>query len=257
VQINPNKLQKGGGSGFGLYITKGIVKLHGGSIWATSEGEGLGTTFSVQLPLLSSPATTSTAVNDSANALLPHSTTLPLLEMTTLGKDSSHHDSGGSQGNNSAINSTINSAINTARRSVTFALSPLEAATTTPRPLPPLTTYTSTTTATATAADIDAIASSVPFTHHVPPAVEVKQAGPQLPPLHVLVVDDSMLNRRMLKNSLQLDGHTCVEAEDGLEAVSRIVAADKAELLNMARYESSRWDQTPTPQHASNVLAAF
>ena len=53
----------------------------------------------------------------------------------------------------------------------------------------------------------------------------------QLKPLRVFVVDDSMLNRRMLKNSLQLDGHTCEEAEDGLEAVSRIVAiiADSAE----------------------------
>ena len=51
VQINPNKLQKGGGSGFGLFITKGIVKLHGGSIWVESEGEGHGTTFFVQLPL--------------------------------------------------------------------------------------------------------------------------------------------------------------------------------------------------------------
>jgi len=55
VQINPNKLQKGGGSGFGLFITKGIVKLHGGSIWAESEGEGHGTTFAVQLPLCTEP----------------------------------------------------------------------------------------------------------------------------------------------------------------------------------------------------------
>jgi signal transduction histidine kinase len=55
VQINPNKLQKGGGSGFGLYITKGIVELHGGSIWAESEGEGHGATFVVQLPLCTEP----------------------------------------------------------------------------------------------------------------------------------------------------------------------------------------------------------
>ena len=65
MQINPNKLQvsptltisifssypyrpplsllqNGGGSGFGLFITKGIVKLHDASIWAESEGEDKG-----------------------------------------------------------------------------------------------------------------------------------------------------------------------------------------------------------------------
>ena len=44
------------------------------------------------------------------------------------------------------------------------------------------------------------------------------------PPLHVLIVDDSTLNRRILRSSLQLDGgHTCEEAVDGLEAVSRVM----------------------------------
>ena len=38
VQFNPEVLQGGGGSGFGLYICKGIVDLHGGSIDVFSEG---------------------------------------------------------------------------------------------------------------------------------------------------------------------------------------------------------------------------
>ena len=53
VQFNANELQAGGGSGFGLFITKGIVLLHkDANIWAESEGEGKGCTFFVELPLV-------------------------------------------------------------------------------------------------------------------------------------------------------------------------------------------------------------
>ena len=38
IQFNPEVLQGGGGSGFGLFICKGIVDLHGGSIGVFSEG---------------------------------------------------------------------------------------------------------------------------------------------------------------------------------------------------------------------------
>ena len=51
IQFNPEKLQSGGGSGFGLYICKGIVDLHEGFLAVFSEGEGLGSTFTVQLPM--------------------------------------------------------------------------------------------------------------------------------------------------------------------------------------------------------------
>jgi len=39
VQFNPEKLQAGGGSGLGLWITKGIVDMHGGAIRVWSAGE--------------------------------------------------------------------------------------------------------------------------------------------------------------------------------------------------------------------------
>jgi signal transduction histidine kinase len=47
VQFNANKLQAGGGSGLGLWISKGIVDLHHGLLSATSPGIGLGCTFIV------------------------------------------------------------------------------------------------------------------------------------------------------------------------------------------------------------------
>ena len=52
VQFNPETLQAGGGSGFGLYISKGIVDLHGGKLGVWSAGEGEGCTFTVRIPMV-------------------------------------------------------------------------------------------------------------------------------------------------------------------------------------------------------------
>lgn len=40
------------GSGLGLYIAQELVKAHNGRIWAESEGEGRGSTFFIELPLV-------------------------------------------------------------------------------------------------------------------------------------------------------------------------------------------------------------
>jgi CheY-like chemotaxis protein len=47
--------------------------------------------------------------------------------------------------------------------------------------------------------------------------------SPLLPlPFELLVVDDSRLCRKMLQKCLRADGHTCTEAQDGLEAVAMV-----------------------------------
>ena len=41
-----------GGLGLGLAIARVLVELHGGRIWAVSDGLGEGATFKIQLPLI-------------------------------------------------------------------------------------------------------------------------------------------------------------------------------------------------------------
>lgn len=48
--------RKFGGLGLGLAIVRHLTELHGGTVWVDSQGEGLGTTFTAQLPLMTATA---------------------------------------------------------------------------------------------------------------------------------------------------------------------------------------------------------
>jgi len=50
-QVESSRSRKFQGTGLGLSLTKSLVGLHGGKIWAESKGEGLGATFSFTLPV--------------------------------------------------------------------------------------------------------------------------------------------------------------------------------------------------------------
>ncbi len=60
--------RKTGGLGLGLAIVKSIVELHGGTVEARSAGEGQGSTFVVQLPILATRALTPSMTSASEDA---------------------------------------------------------------------------------------------------------------------------------------------------------------------------------------------
>jgi two-component system, sensor histidine kinase len=146
VQFNPEKLQAGGGSGLGLWITQEILNLHDGSISVSSEGEGKGSTFTIEMPMTRRPVATSPSVDPRVPDNHTHS-------METAQESHTLQESG------SAPQSTVG---------------------------------------------------------------EVVEVSPGRQSYTVLIVDDSRLNRKMLQKCLRADGHTCFEAEDGLEAIAMV-----------------------------------
>jgi len=51
TQLEPTFVKRYQGAGLGLALTKRLIELHGGTLWAESAGEGRGSTFRVLLPL--------------------------------------------------------------------------------------------------------------------------------------------------------------------------------------------------------------
>lgn len=53
-QVGRSQDHSCGGLGIGLSIVKAFVELHGGTVWADSDGEGCGSTFTIHMPLVES-----------------------------------------------------------------------------------------------------------------------------------------------------------------------------------------------------------
>ena len=165
VQFNPEKLQAGGGSGLGLWITEQITSLHQGKISVHSEGEGKGTSFTVEMPMIRNTANTT------------HDAIVPLIASYPSQSDLQGRDC-----------EEFGDALSGQTK---YDRIPSFSATTT------------------------ALGSDMSLLDTVTP--------PSPPPSYeMLVVDDSRLNRKMLLKCLRADGHTCLEGQDGLEAVAMV-----------------------------------
>jgi signal transduction histidine kinase len=62
TQADTSLARSHGGLGLGLAVVKGLVELHGGSVRGESDGPGMGSVFTVELPLAADPLTSTTTV---------------------------------------------------------------------------------------------------------------------------------------------------------------------------------------------------
>jgi signal transduction histidine kinase/CheY-like chemotaxis protein len=200
VQFNPEILQAGGGSGLGLHITNNIVQMHGGTIAASSEGFGKGSTFTVEInmqrkktrqndepwvtairPLKVGPSKTSSPV------------TVPQGSSSLSLCCDSRDGSGAKPLDLSQVIECLNAVTSDGQdprqlfRNQNFP---------DPRTPPMLESYTFNKFAENNAGDNTCY--------------------------DVLVVDDSSLNRKLLCKLFRTAGYTCEEADDGIRAIEKV-----------------------------------
>jgi signal transduction histidine kinase len=71
-QADSSTTRNFGGLGLGLAIVRHLVELHGGTVWADSEGGGKGATFSAMFPLLPEPTPAPLHVSSETNGFDKH-----------------------------------------------------------------------------------------------------------------------------------------------------------------------------------------
>jgi signal transduction histidine kinase len=213
VQFSPEKLQSGGGSGLGLWITAGILDLHDGDIRVHSEGEGSGSTFIAELPMIRYPAVSLLRGTPVEHMCLfdeiPESAHHSLEELDffteTIDRSMVYDKSMTRQPSASTFNNYSDSQYSS-REEVIVALNG----------------------------------------HNQSENIEGVEGGAvggaggggggdggddKIRAFDLLVVDDSRLNRKMLLKCLKANGHTCWEAEDGVEAVAAVEKRMRDRLL--------------------------
>lgn len=244
-----------------MMITKALADLHGGEVSVSSAGKGLGSVFTVTLPL-SSPPTTSNIITTTTPTSLHSSTRSPSHGVRThLSKDGIHDNS---LGESVCASDRLTALLynNCSNHSINIPTSPIEKNDDIPPGLNSIPSNNlllhgngnnirdlNSVSSCTESKDEHAIGYKIiPTDLHgllfgqsttVCPILdesvvetssmhETSSILSVCPPknlrlLNILVVDDSKLNRKMLVKYLKLDNHTVHEAEDGLIAISKVV----------------------------------
>ena len=209
IQFDPEKNQGGGGSGFGLFISKGIVDLHNGSISVRSEGEGHGCSFVLAMPMvraLFDPAAELDPV--AAGDDYPMSPNgLPMLNI------SAESDAVSDKGRRNSL---------FRRGSMAAMMDWAELLLTSTRGLLP-----------------GGVEGVIPLSGHVEDVAPLSSRETPRKRYRLLVVDDSGLSRKMLCKAMRAAGHECDEAGDGLVALNKV----KEKLAGSGMYNAILMDR--------------
>lgn len=201
IQVNAEKLQNGQGSGLGLWIAANIIKMHGGRIGVMSEGEGKGSSFVVDIPVIvSSPALD--LAEDHHLSGIPH---IDYTGEVDDDCDDNHNSLFRSDRNSSGKVTAHSSVYSMQLGSPIFTNSPRKSLS--PSVL------------------ADNLKKSAAIA--LPPRVVRRNKCP-VAEARVLIVDDAPSNRKMVRRVVQDRFHFIEEAENGQHALDKFIAAEKA-----------------------------
>ena len=270
VQFNANGLQGGGGSGLGLFITKGIVELHKhGNIWAESEGEGFGCTFFVHLPLHSMHYTAPTGYSKRGSLELPISSPGSISNIGIVSSRSNENwyesitatstsgdnllETGKTMDKNSSSMSTRSERLSYESTTSTNDIGLSAHGNTTKDKQLSIASEVSEHESTdgGDTKHSKGLRSNTLSTLMQPTTVAANTWKPT-----VLVVDDSKMNRKMLVRMLISKGFACREAEDGMEGLSemsRLAVPSSVSLHKSFNMFSGMLAHQHTPQALTEV----
>ena len=218
IQFDPEKNQGGGGSGFGLFISKGIVDLHNGSISVRSEGEGHGSSFILAMPMVHT-------------VLDPAAEVVQLLEAAAAAAAASDEDD--DDNDDELVDNHIPSSqrLSQSHRRSSIGIKMLEWVEGVHRRISNGRGSFIMNSARGSGRGSFATSSraSIDFSPHETPRKRYR----------LLVVDDSGLSRKMMCKAMRAAGHECEEAGDGLVALNKV----KEKLVGSGMYNAILMDR--------------
>ena len=258
VQFSPEKLQAGGGSGLGLWITSGILDMHNGKISVYSEGEGCGSSFTIQLPMtrqgvLSSPLPPSLSSSLVLKGICCHNDNIHInnnnnnnsRSNNTNDNDNNNYNNNNNNSNNDKSNNNNdgigndrnidnannnNNTINNNNNNINNINNNIK-------------NYNDENDIESNGSSADGTESELNDNYNIytdsprcvycpSPLLNTSdtQDTYQLPSLDLLIIDDSPVNCKMLMKCLKAVGHSCVSGSDGIMAIAMV--KDRIDYVN-------------------------